>query len=99
MSDRNWRAELCTKRQAEGVSLRSLGASLGISFSTLARIERGQGQPDYHTQLILRRYLDGTEEVCQGTRCQERKTTLAVQCPCCQTVIELTATLREARDE
>ncbi|WP_424578215.1 helix-turn-helix domain-containing protein [Bradyrhizobium sp. USDA 326] len=31
------------KREAEGLSIRALSAAIGVSFSTLARIERGEG--------------------------------------------------------
>jgi transcriptional regulator with XRE-family HTH domain len=49
---------LRTKRHQEGSSLRMLGQQLGMAFSTLARIERGAGQPDPHTRLRLEAWLD-----------------------------------------
>ena len=33
------------KRESEGLSIRALSERVGISFSTLARIERGEGEP------------------------------------------------------
>ena len=39
------------KREAEGLSIRALSAVVGISFSTLARIERGDGLPDNNSKI------------------------------------------------
>lgn len=49
------------KRLQEGISLRKLGALCGVSFSTLARLERGTGEPDPHTRERLQRWLDSGE--------------------------------------
>jgi transcriptional regulator with XRE-family HTH domain len=45
------------KRHAEGLSIRGLSAAVGISFSTLARIERGEGQPDNNSKIRLLQWL------------------------------------------
>jgi transcriptional regulator with XRE-family HTH domain len=46
------------KREAEGLSIRALSAVVGISFSTLARIERGDGLPDNNSKIRLLEWLD-----------------------------------------
>jgi DNA-binding XRE family transcriptional regulator len=63
---------LRTKRHQDGYSLRTLGQQLGIAFSTLARIERGAGQPDPHTRLCLEHWLDPASPppVCHCVRCR-----------------------------
>lgn len=45
------------KREAEGLSIRALSAIVGISFSTLARIERGEGEPDNNSKIRLLAWL------------------------------------------
>lgn len=45
------------KREAEGLSIRALSAVVGISFSTLARIERGEGLPDNNSKIRLLEWL------------------------------------------
>ncbi|WP_324751203.1 XRE family transcriptional regulator [Sphingomonas sp. LY54] len=45
------------KREAEGLSLRALSTVVGISFSTLARIERGEGLPDNNSKIRLLEWL------------------------------------------
>jgi transcriptional regulator with XRE-family HTH domain len=45
------------KREAEGLSIRALSALVGVSFSTLARIERGQGEPDNNSKIRLLEWL------------------------------------------
>jgi transcriptional regulator with XRE-family HTH domain len=45
------------KREAEGLSIRALSAVVGISFSTLARIERGDGLPDNNSKIRLLEWL------------------------------------------
>lgn len=45
------------KREAEGLSIRALSATIGVSFSTLARIERGDGQPDNNSKIRLLQWL------------------------------------------
>ena len=48
---------LKAKRQAEDLSLRKLSKVIGVSFSTLARIERGDGEPDNNTALRIIEWL------------------------------------------
>ncbi|WP_375779175.1 ImmA/IrrE family metallo-endopeptidase [Bradyrhizobium sp. ma5] len=45
------------KREAEGLSIRALSALVGVSFSTLARIERGEGLPDNNSKIRLLEWL------------------------------------------
>lgn len=45
------------KREAEGLSIRALSAVVNISFSTLARIERGEGEPDNNSKIRLLEWL------------------------------------------
>jgi transcriptional regulator with XRE-family HTH domain len=45
------------KREAEGLSLRGLSAAIGVSFSTLARFERREGQPDNNSKIRLLQWL------------------------------------------
>lgn len=45
------------KRGAEGLSIRALASTVGVSFSTLARIERGEGQPDNNSKIRLLQWL------------------------------------------
>src|SRR5579862_4104079 len=45
------------KRDEEGLSIRALSAVVGISFSTLARIERGEGLPDNNSKIRLLEWL------------------------------------------
>jgi transcriptional regulator with XRE-family HTH domain len=45
------------KREREGLSLRALSAIVGISFSTLARVERGDGEPDNNSKIRLLEWL------------------------------------------
>ncbi|WP_439373488.1 ImmA/IrrE family metallo-endopeptidase [Bradyrhizobium sp. DASA03120] len=51
------------KREAEGLSIRALSSLVGVSFSTLARIERGEGLPDNNSKIRLLGWLgpDGEE--------------------------------------
>jgi Zn-dependent peptidase ImmA (M78 family) len=51
------------KRDVEGLSLRALSTVVGISFSSLARIERGDGEPDNNSMIRLLEWLgnDGRE--------------------------------------
>lgn len=44
-------------RVKQGLSLRQLAKITGCSFSTLARLERGEGEPDPHTEERLRRWI------------------------------------------
>lgn len=50
------------KREAEGLSIRALSAAVGVSFSTLARIERGDGQPDNNSKIRLLQWLGSYAE-------------------------------------
>lgn len=50
------------KREAEGLSIRALSDAIGISFSTLARIERGEGQPDNNSKIRLLEWLGAGAE-------------------------------------
>jgi transcriptional regulator with XRE-family HTH domain len=45
------------KRQAEGYSLRKLSSVIGVSFSTLGRIERGEGEPDNNSRIRILEWL------------------------------------------
>jgi transcriptional regulator with XRE-family HTH domain len=45
------------KRQACGYSLRQLASVIGVSFSTLARIERGEGAPDNNSRIRILEWL------------------------------------------
>ena len=55
--------ELKSKRNAQGLSLRKLSVQIGVSFSTLGRIERGDGEPDNNSLLRILDWLglDGEE--------------------------------------
>ena len=74
------------KREAEQYSIRGLGRALGISFSTLARIERGEGNPDRHSQILLNAWLDPLAPVpqCHCVRCVGNGTKHGWVCPRCQ---------------
>lgn len=50
------------KREAEGLSIRALSGTVGISFSSLARIERGEGQPDNNSKIRLLQWLGADAE-------------------------------------
>jgi len=50
------------KREAAGLSIRALASVVGISFSTLARIERGEGAPDNNSKIRLLAWLGETGE-------------------------------------
>ena len=45
------------KREAEGYSLRSLSSVIGVSFSSLARMERGEGEPDNNSRIRILEWL------------------------------------------
>ncbi len=45
------------KREAEGYSIRGLAAQIGVSFSSLARIERGDGEPDNNSRIRILEWL------------------------------------------
>jgi transcriptional regulator with XRE-family HTH domain len=50
------------KRETEGLSIRALSDAVGVSFSTLARIERGEGQPDNNSKIRLLQWLGADAE-------------------------------------
>lgn len=50
-------AALKKKREAEGLSIRALSAKIGVSFSSLARIERGEGEPDNNSTIRILNWL------------------------------------------
>lgn len=50
------------KREANGLSIRALSAVVGVSFSTLARIERGEGEPDNNSKIRLLEWLGSDAE-------------------------------------
>lgn len=45
------------KREAAGLSIRALSAVVGVSFSSLARMERGDGLPDNNSKIRLLEWL------------------------------------------
>lgn len=45
------------KRRMLGYSIRKLSSVIGVSFSTLARIERGDGEPDNNTKIRILEWL------------------------------------------
>lgn len=45
------------KRRAERYSLRKLSAIIGVSFSSLARMERGEGEPDNNSYIRILEWL------------------------------------------
>lgn len=45
------------KRERLGLSIRALATQIGMSFSTLARIERGEGSPDNNSKVRLIEWL------------------------------------------
>lgn len=45
------------RRLAEGYSLRKLAHVVGVSFATLSRIERGEGEPDNNTRIRVLEWL------------------------------------------
>lgn len=55
--DKKLVAAVSEKRDRDGLSLRALSGIVGISFSTLARIERGDGLPDNNSKLRLLEWL------------------------------------------
>ena len=46
-----------SKMDREGLSVRALSKIVGVSFSTLARINRGDGSPDNNTKIRLLEWL------------------------------------------
>ena len=52
-------AALRTKRGQDGLSIRALAEKIGVSFSTLSRLERGEGTPDPNTKIKILNWLGG----------------------------------------
>ncbi len=50
-------AALKKKRETEGLSIRALAERIGVSFSSLARIERGEGEPDNNSSIRIIEWL------------------------------------------
>lgn len=50
---------LRAKRSSVGLSLRALSDLIGVSFSTLARLEKGSHEPDPNTKLRISNWLGG----------------------------------------
>ena len=50
-------AALKKKRETEGLSIRALAERIGVSFSSLARIERGEGEPDNNSSIRIMEWL------------------------------------------
>jgi transcriptional regulator with XRE-family HTH domain len=55
------------KREAQGLSLRALSKASGVSFSSLARMERGEGEPDNNSKIRLLQWL-GPDAEAAGLR-------------------------------
>ena len=52
------------KRETEGLSIRALSERIGISFSSLARIERGEGEPDNNSTIRIIEWLG--DDACEA---------------------------------
>lgn len=50
------------KREAEGLSIRALSTEIGVSFSALARLERGEGEPDNNSTIRILNWLGAEAE-------------------------------------
>jgi transcriptional regulator with XRE-family HTH domain len=50
------------KRQGEGLSLRKLSEQIGVSYSTLSRLESGTTAPDTNTRVRLLTWLGEDSE-------------------------------------
>lgn len=73
-------------RLARGLSIRGLADQVGVSFSVMARYERGEGSPSPHTRLKLQAWLNGNPGalVCLCRRCtKEKYLPRGWQCPIC----------------
>ena len=75
-------------RLQRGVSIRQMAEAAGVSFSALARCERGLGDPSPHTMLRLRAWLAQRppSEPCQCRRCRPPALPMGWQCPLCRSV-------------
>ncbi len=51
------------KRESEGLSVRKLSDKIGVSFSTLARIEREEGSPDNNTKVRILNWLGNEAKI------------------------------------
>ncbi len=51
-----------SKREEEGLSIRKLAPMIGVSFSGLARVERGEGRPDHNTAVRILNWLGDDAE-------------------------------------
>lgn len=58
------------KMEREGLSVRALSKIVGVSFSTLARINRGEGSPDNNTKIRLLEWL-GPDARASGLQFEE----------------------------
>lgn len=56
-ADKKLIAALKAKRARDGLSIRALAALIGVSFSSLARIERGEGAPDNNSKIRILEWL------------------------------------------
>jgi transcriptional regulator with XRE-family HTH domain len=67
----SYQVRLAAHRTQAGLSLRQLGERLGVSFSSLARIERGIGEPSTHTRRRLEQWMDpdGEHPPCHCAQC------------------------------
>ena len=73
-------------RKARGLSIRALSEIAGVSFSSWARCERGEGAPSPHTRCKLQAWLEGREGInCLCRRCVGR-IPQGWQCPVCACV-------------
>jgi DNA-binding XRE family transcriptional regulator len=70
-SPETWGQQLARYRRAAGLSLRRLGQDIDVAFSTLARIERGEGAPGQHTKHAVEQRLfpNQTPTPCHCPRC------------------------------
>lgn len=50
------------KREADGLSIRALATKIGVSFSSLARVERGEGEPDNNSTIRILNWLGADAE-------------------------------------
>lgn len=71
--------DITVARIEADLSIRQLGGIIGVSFSTLARIERGEGRPSLETRVALLGWLgrDATRE--QEQLSMQGKTSLATR--------------------
>lgn len=70
VTDKDLVLAVANQRKAQGLSLRQLGHHIGVSFSSLARIERGEGFPSLDTRITL---LEWTGQDASHERSQRDK--------------------------